>query len=50
MEVWGGEVGGGRGGVERWEGFGSVSDVAVRFGTGAGGSIRYSVKVLLKRP
>ena len=38
-----------------WEGlasvrFGPVPDVAVRFGTGAGGSIRCAVKVLLKWP
>ena len=30
--------------------FAAVPDVAVRFDTGARGSIRYSVKVLLKRP
>ena len=30
--------------------FAAVTDVAVRFGKGARGSIRYSVKVLLKRP
>ena len=62
---WGGweEVGGGRrweGGVRgRWEveaggrasvRFGAVPNSSVRFDTGAGGSIRYSVKVLLKRP
>ena len=37
-------------GVEVGVRFGSVrSQVAVRFVTGAGGSIRYSAKVLLKR-
>ena len=40
------EVGGGR-----WEvRFGAVPNTSVRFDTGAGGSIRYSVKVLLQRP
>ena len=30
--------------------FGAVPNSSVRFDTGAGGSIRYSVKVVLKRP
>ena len=30
--------------------FGAVPNTSVRFDTGVGGSIRYSVKVLLKRP
>ena len=47
---WGGrwEVGGEEG--VREVGFGAVPDAAVRLDTGAGGSTRYSVKVLLKRP
>ena len=53
-------MGGGVWGMGRWEvgggggrasvRFGAVPNTSVRFDTGAGGSIRYSVKVLLKRP
>ena len=49
----GGEVGGGRWEGEGWGevgGFGPVPNPPVRFRLGAGGSMRYSVKVLLKRP
>ena len=40
---------GGRASVRFGE-FGAVPNTSVRFDTGAGGSIRYSVKVLLNRP